>query len=133
MLSGLVDLTGWALAADHLMHTVVPIMAIGGWPVFGPRGLSTPRIARATTLFPLAYLIFTIARGTLASDWYPYPFVSVHALGYLHALINGLAIGLFFFALALWGASAAPVAVSYIAGTVACSHSRLVPAASRSC
>ncbi|MGW2663746.1 hypothetical protein ACWCW7_22535 [Nocardia tengchongensis] len=36
----------------------------------------------------------------LASDWYPYPFADVHALGYLRVLINAVWIGLLFVGIA---------------------------------
>ena len=38
VLSRLLDLDTWAEVANQLLHTVVPIMAIVGWCLFGPRG-----------------------------------------------------------------------------------------------
>ncbi len=99
-LGGLLALDTWALAADQLLHTVVPVMAVVGWVAFGPRGLTSPRIVRLTILFPLAYMIFTAIRGPLVGDWYPYPFANVHVLGYLRVLINAVWIGLLFFSIA---------------------------------
>ncbi|WP_330299046.1 Pr6Pr family membrane protein [Streptomyces sp. NBC_00503] len=99
-LGDLLELDSWALAADRLKHFVVPIMAVVGWLAFGPRGLTSPRIVKLTVLFPLAYMLFTIIRGPLSSDWYPYPFANVEALGYLKVIINGVWIGLLFVALA---------------------------------
>ncbi|WP_328296451.1 Pr6Pr family membrane protein [Streptomyces sp. NBC_00435] len=99
-LGGLLELDTWAMAADRLLHFVVPIMAVVGWVAFGPRGLTSSRVVKLTVLFPLAYMLFTVIRGPLASDWYPYPFANVHALGYLRVLINGLWIGLLFVAVA---------------------------------
>jgi hypothetical protein len=96
VLSRLLDLETWAEAANQLLHTVVPILAIVGWGVFGPRGLTSARIARLTVLFPLAYMIFTVIRGPLASNFYPYPFADVHALGYLRVSINALWVALLF-------------------------------------
>ena len=37
VLSRLLDLDTWAEVANQLLHTVVPIMAIVGWCLFGPR------------------------------------------------------------------------------------------------
>ncbi|MEP6666502.1 MAG: Pr6Pr family membrane protein [Nocardioidaceae bacterium] len=99
-LSSLFDLESWALASDMLVHTVVPVMAVFGWLAFGPRGLTSARVARLTLLFPVCYMLFTIIRGPLASDWYPYPFADVNALGYLRVIINGVWIGLLFVAFA---------------------------------
>lgn len=84
---------------------VVPIMAVVGWVAFGPRGQTSRRIAKVTVLFPLAYMLFTVIRGPLASDFYPYPFADVKTLGYVPVIINALWIGLLFFALAV-GATA---------------------------
>ncbi len=99
-LSGLVDLDTWAKTADTLVHTVVPIMAAAGWIMFGPRGLTSARVAKLTVIYPLAYMLFTALRGPLASDWYPYPFADVAALGYARVGINALWIGLLFVAIA---------------------------------
>ena len=73
-------------------------MAVAGWVMFGPRGLTSARVVRLTVLFPLLYMVFTTIRGPLSSDWYPYPFADVHALGYVRVLVNALWIGLFFIA-----------------------------------
>jgi hypothetical protein len=96
VLSRLLDLETWAEAANQLLHTVVPILAIVGWGRFGPRGLTSARIAALTVLFPLAYMIFTLIRGPLASDFYPYPFTDVAKLGYLRVSINGVWVALLF-------------------------------------
>ncbi|BAW08071.1 Pr6Pr family membrane protein [Nocardia seriolae] len=99
-LGDLFRLDSWALAADQLLHTVVPVMMVVGWVTFGPRGLTSPRVVKLTILFPLAYMIFTVIRGPLTSDWYPYPFADVHALGYARVLINAVWIGLLFVSVA---------------------------------
>ncbi|MEP6599668.1 MAG: Pr6Pr family membrane protein [Actinomycetota bacterium] len=89
-LGKLLDLETWAQAANQLLHTVVPILALLGWCLFGPRGLSSGRIAKLTILFPLGYMIFCLIRGPLSSDFYPYHFADVHALGYLRVAINSM-------------------------------------------
>jgi hypothetical protein len=68
--------------------------------MFGPRGLTSARVAKLSVLFPLAYMIFTAIRGPLSSDFYPYPFTDVHALGYLRVSINALWVALLFVAVA---------------------------------
>ncbi|MGH6952259.1 MAG: Pr6Pr family membrane protein, partial [Vitreimonas sp.] len=99
-ISGLVDLDTWAKTADTLVHTVVPIMAVAGWIMFGPRDLTSARVAKLTVIYPLAYMLFTAIRGPLASDWYPYTFADVTTHGYARVLINALWIGLLFIAIA---------------------------------
>jgi hypothetical protein len=98
-LSGLLELDTLAQTANQLQHTVVPVMAVVGWVAFGPRGLTSTRVARLTVLFPLAYMVFTTIRGPLASNWYPYPFADVHHLGYARVAVNAVWIMLLFFAL----------------------------------
>jgi hypothetical protein len=95
-LSRLLDLDSWAQTANQLQHTVVPILTIVGWLAFGPRGLTSARIAWLTVLFPLAYMVFTTIRGPLSSNFYPYPFADVHALGYARVIVNALWISLLF-------------------------------------
>jgi hypothetical protein len=96
VLSRLLDLDSWAQAANQLQHTVVPILSIVGWLAFGPRGLTSGPMIKLTVIFPLAYMLFTAIRGPLASNWYPYPFVNVHELGYVRVLINAVWIALLF-------------------------------------
>lgn len=100
VLSTLLDLDTWGEVANQLLHTVVPILAIAGWCVFGPRGLTSARIAGLTVILPAFYMAFTLIRGPLASDFYPYPFANVKMLGYLKVCINSVWIGLLFLAVA---------------------------------
>jgi hypothetical protein len=104
LLVGLVELRGWGLAADFLLHTAVPLLAVVSWLAFGPRGLTSRRIAGLALLYPLAWLAFTLARGALIG-WYPYPFLDVGKLGYGRVAANCLGIALVFVAVAL-GATA---------------------------
>ncbi|UUZ61354.1 Pr6Pr family membrane protein [Nocardioides sp. B-3] len=74
LLKGLVELDGADLLADKLLHVVVPVLAVIGWLVFGPR----LRVRRSDLLpalvFPVARLVYTLVRGEVV-DWYPYPFL----------------------------------------------------------
>jgi hypothetical protein len=51
-LRGLFELDSWALAADMILHTVVPILAVVGWLSFGPGRLTSRRIAVLSVIFP---------------------------------------------------------------------------------
>jgi hypothetical protein len=99
-LGRLLDLDSWAQVANQLQHTVVPVLAVAGWVMFGPRGLTSSRVVKLTVIFPLAYIAFSAVRGPLASDWYPYPFADVQALGYFRVVVNGFWIALLFVATA---------------------------------
>ena len=59
------ELDSWALVADHLLHTVVPVFAIVGWVLYGPRRFTSPRVAKRTVLFPLVWFAFTLTRGAV--------------------------------------------------------------------
>jgi hypothetical protein len=103
-LAKLLDLNSWALVADQLLHTVVPVLAVTGWLAFGPRGLATLRTAAWALVFPVAWLGFTLVRGALIG-WYPYPFIDVTTLGYGRALANTGWVALVFFGIAAGAAA----------------------------
>jgi hypothetical protein len=79
--------SGWQLVATIGFHYIAPWVTLLGWLLFGPR----PRIDRLTKLWafawPTAWIVYTFVHGAL-SDWYPYPFMDVHEIGYAVALRN---------------------------------------------
>jgi hypothetical protein len=98
-LAGLHDLHGWAAFADFVLHGLVPVLCVLGWLAFGPHRTLTPTVAAWSTVFPLAWLGFTLIRGAFL-DWYPYPFIDVVAHGYGTVSVNSVFIAAFFVALA---------------------------------
>jgi hypothetical protein len=99
-LSHLVDLEGWAKVADQILHTVVPVLAVGTWLTFGPRGLVDRDTALLALVPPLLWVVFTLIRGELI-DFYPYPFVDVNEHGYAGVIANSALIALLFLGLAI--------------------------------
>jgi hypothetical protein len=91
LLRPLLQLHGADLLADKLLHVVVPLLAVGGWIAFGPRGQVRSSDLAPSALYPSAYLVWTLAHGA-ASDWYPYPFVNVTRHGYPVVLLNALGV-----------------------------------------
>jgi hypothetical protein len=87
VLSRTLDLSGWAAVGNELVHTVVPVMAVVGWLLAGPRRLCTREIVWMSLVFPAFWLAFTLIRGAIA-DWYPYPFIDVTQLGYGRVALN---------------------------------------------
>jgi hypothetical protein len=81
------------------VHTVVPVMAVIGWLLLGPRGLVSRRVAWLSLIFPVAWLAFTLIRGAIA-HWYPYPFIDVTRLGYGGAAVNCVWVALLMLGLA---------------------------------
>ncbi|HYV16819.1 MAG TPA: Pr6Pr family membrane protein [Conexibacter sp.] len=90
---------GWRLVADVIVHGIVPVAAVAGWYMFGPRGLRAPHLVPLTLAFPACWLALTLIRGPIV-DFYPYPFVDVDRHGYPVVLLNSAAIGALVLALA---------------------------------
>lgn len=98
-LRGLQDLEGGAAFADLLLHTVSPLLGVAGWLLFGPRGHLQRRVVAWSLAFPLAWLAFTLVRGSATGFW-PYPFVDVDAHGLGRVLLNCLLVAVLFLGLA---------------------------------
>jgi len=98
VLAQLLDLESWDLFANNVLHTVVPVMGVLGWLIFGPRGRASQRVMWLSVLFPIAWLMFTLIRGPIV-DFYPYPFVDVIKLGYVRVLINCVWVAVLYFGL----------------------------------
>ncbi|MEH0576922.1 MULTISPECIES: Pr6Pr family membrane protein [Streptomyces] len=98
-------LTGWHMIVGHLLHTVTPLAAVLDWLLLTAPGRMRLRRAATWMLYPLAYLVFSLARAQLIHAGTPgrylYPFLDVEAHGYRHALANALLLGLSFYALAV--------------------------------
>jgi hypothetical protein len=99
-LAPLYEFIGLAAVANVLLHTVTPLMAVLGWLVFGPRGQTDVRVVAGTVVYPLLWLVFTLVRGPLAGDFYPYPFLDVGEHGYPRVLLNALLVAVLFLGLA---------------------------------
>lgn len=87
VLAGLLDLHSWARISNLLTHTVVPVLAVTGWLLAGPRNLTGRRTFWAAAAFPVLWLSFTLARGAIIG-WYPYAFIDVSRLGYGEVAFN---------------------------------------------
>jgi hypothetical protein len=84
--------------ADRLLHVVVPVLALVGWLLFGPR----PRIDWPTCLraavWPIGWLVVMLVSGAL-TGWYPYPFLDHRQHGWGHVAVVCAGIFVLFFAL----------------------------------
>lgn len=94
LLRPLLDLDGTDLVADKLLHLVVPLLAVIGWVVFGPRERATRADLLPFLVVPVFWLVYTLVRGAFV-DWYPYPFIDVVEHGYGVVLLNALGISCF--------------------------------------
>ena len=86
LLRPLLDLGGADYLADKLLHVVVPVLAVIGWTVFGPRRRADRRLLLPSLVYPVGWLLYTLVRGGVAG-WYPYPFLDVGLRGYPQALL----------------------------------------------
>ena len=100
LLRPLLDLHGADLVADKLLHTVVPLLAVIGWLVFGPRGRATRDDLLPFLVVPVVWVLYTLVRGAFVG-WYPYPFIDVDEHGYGVVLLNVLGVAAFMAGLAL--------------------------------
>lgn len=90
---------GWQKVADHLLHDVVPVAAVLVWLAFVPKGRLSFRNLPVWLLYPLAFLGWSLARGSL-DGWYPYPFLDAGRLGLAVVLRNALVVTALFLVLA---------------------------------
>jgi hypothetical protein len=125
LLRPLLHLHGADWVADKLLHMAVPLLALIGFVVFGPR----PRIDRReiwlALCWPVVWVVWALVVGGL-TGWYPYPFLDHREEhGYPGVVISIAGITAFFlllFALARWldqRARAAPEAWDPYRGGVA--------------
>jgi hypothetical protein len=98
-LASVLDLDGIHQLGNQLVHTVVPALAVVGWLLFGPRDLTSPRMARLSLAFPVLWLAFTLIRGSVI-HWYPYPFIDVSKIGYGKVVLNCVWVSLLLLGLA---------------------------------
>jgi uncharacterized membrane protein len=96
LLRKLLDLHGADYLADRMLHLVVPILAVLGWLVFGPRSRIDWGVCLRAALWPLAWLVVILGQAA-ATGWYPYPFLDHdrHGWGYVLGVCVGILV-LFF-------------------------------------
>lgn len=81
----ILHLEGLAAATDFGLHIATPALAVVGWALFGPWPRFTWTVLAWMLAWPVAWAAYTFVHGAL-SDWYPYPFIDVTAIGYGGAL-----------------------------------------------
>jgi hypothetical protein len=63
LLNGLLELSGGALLADVIMHKVTPVLALLFWVLCAPKGRFRRIDPWLWSVFPLAYLVYALARA----------------------------------------------------------------------
>ncbi len=84
-------------------HYLTPIITILVWGIAGPRGRFPFGDTFRVFIIPIAYLVYTLVHGALASV-YPYPFFNVAEHGYefvltqmVKIIVEGYVVALIFF------------------------------------
>ena len=83
---------GWEQVSTNIaFHYVVPVGAVVGWLLFGPRPRLRGTVVGAALAWPLVWFGYTLLHGRW-THWYPYPFVDVASHGYGRVALNALAV-----------------------------------------
>ena len=90
---------GWQLAADILLHQIVPIVfVVFAWSY--ARGRSPSFLSRIRwAIWPIVYFVYAMVRGAI-TNFYPYPFIDVTAIGYARVIENSIGIVVAYVAIA---------------------------------
>ena len=91
LLRGVVELHGAAAITNALLHYVVPLAAVLGWLLFGPRPRISENVLMLSLIWPAIYVAYTFANGAV-DHWYPYPFIDVTKHGYAVVIRNGIGL-----------------------------------------
>lgn len=83
--------TGLQKVVDELLHSVNPLLVICFWYFYEEKQKVKWSALSSWLLYPLIYLFYILLRGSV-SDFYPYPFVDVNALGIGKVLLNSLVL-----------------------------------------
>ena len=97
LLRKLLELHGADYLADRLLHLAVPILAVAGWLVLGPRPRIDWGVCLRAAVWPLAWLVVVLLQEAV-TGWYPYPFLDHGNHGWGYVLGVCAAILVLFFA-----------------------------------
>ena len=95
LLWGLLELSGGSALVDRLLHVVTPACAPLFWIFFARKGGLAWRDPLLWAIYPLAYLVYAIARGVTTGK-YAYPFLNVLTLGWSRTALNAFYIAVAF-------------------------------------
>jgi hypothetical protein len=93
LLSGLGTLQTTIPWVNHVLHHIMPVVVLTDWFIDPPLRRITFYKALAWLTFPLAYLVYSLIRGSIVG-WYPYPFLDPREHGYGRVAVMSLIIAL---------------------------------------
>ncbi|OJU50510.1 MAG: hypothetical protein BGO03_19235 [Mesorhizobium sp. 61-13] len=91
---------GLLLLCDVLLHYVTPILFVLWWLFAGADGKTRWSDIPYWMLYPIAYLIYALARGQITGE-VPYPFLDVEANGVAFVALSALAVTALFLVLCI--------------------------------
>lgn len=95
LLSGLENVRLTAIPWDNLvLHYIMPIVLVGDWLINPPKKAIPAKAIAVWTVFPIAYVVYTLIRGSIVS-WYPYPFFNPSLSSYQQVAITTIIIAVF--------------------------------------
>jgi len=74
-----------------VLHYVMPVVMLLDWLLFPPKFRFSFGQTLFWLLFPLAYLVYSLIRGSLIG-WYPYPFLDVSQIGWGSVILMSVVI-----------------------------------------
>lgn len=86
--------TGWQMAIDELLHTIIPTYVLLYWFFYVKLSSFNIRHLAMWLLYPFIYFAFVLLRGHY-SGFYPYPFINIQELGYSKVFINFMTLSAF--------------------------------------
>ncbi|HVR90898.1 MAG TPA: Pr6Pr family membrane protein [Novosphingobium sp.] len=95
LLNGLVELSGGAIWADLINHSITPAAVTLFWLLIAKKGGLRWNAPPQWALLPVVYFAYALVRGSTEGK-YPYPFMDVAQLGWRRTLVNAAAMALAF-------------------------------------
>lgn len=86
--------------ANDLLHYVTPTLFMAYWWFYFPKGALRWSYPLIWGLYPTAYLIYALARGSIIGS-YPYGFIDPIAIGYQRTMINAVGLLIAFIVIGL--------------------------------
>jgi hypothetical protein len=87
--------TGIQLIVNELLHSVIPVFFLLYWILFSSKEKVLLKEVAPWLMYPLVYLLIVLVRG-LRSNYYPYPFLNISAIGISQVLINSVLVTVLF-------------------------------------
>jgi len=74
-----------------VLHYIMPVVMLVDWLLFPPKFRFSFGQTLFWLIFPLAYLVYSLIRGSLIG-WYPYPFLDVSQVGWASVIVMSIVI-----------------------------------------